>query len=390
MPWDWIAGQTRVVNVLRSAVASDRVAQAYLFHGPDGSGKRVAALALAQALQCETRKPGEADPCGECNPCRKVAQMIHPDVHFHLAQPKDTPEVEIGKRRRMLADEMYTEISYRRVADIDDAEKSSGLKRPFYDKDRIRDIISGLRYTSVEGRYKVLILTDVDTMREDGASIFLKTLEEPTPRTTFILTTTRPDQLLSTIISRCQRLRFDLLLPEDIEEALRKRPHININPSQIPFIARMGNGSLTQALSLAGNQVLIDRRELGFEFLRHAYSGKIKELEEATQNLAKLPSEPLIDTLSLLLTWVRDLHLVSLIGSDALITNVDKRDAAVKFTTNLPNARYMDMVELIEQAITMIRFNTAKALMMIVLADGLRDAMRGKPHSRLTDPLVRA
>jgi DNA polymerase III delta prime subunit len=88
MSWSWVVGQERVVEVLRRSVAADRVAQAYLFHGPEGTGKRVAALALAQILQCERRADGEAAACGDCTPCRKVARMIHPDVNLHLALPR--------------------------------------------------------------------------------------------------------------------------------------------------------------------------------------------------------------------------------------------------------------------------------------------------------------
>src|SRR5690554_3711142 len=98
MGWNRVIDQERAVETLRRALASGRVAHAYLFHGPDGVGKRAAALAFAQALECQRRPAGEADPCGACPACQKVAKMLHPDVLLYFPQPNDADAEDVAAR----------------------------------------------------------------------------------------------------------------------------------------------------------------------------------------------------------------------------------------------------------------------------------------------------
>jgi DNA polymerase III subunit delta' len=387
MSWDSIIGQPRVVDVLSRAVAAGRVAHAYLFHGPDGTGKRAAALALAQALQCERRQPGDGDACGACGPCQKVQSLLHPDVHVYLAQPsKATPE-DVGARLRLLAENPYVEISYSRRPELSDSEKPANLK-PFYAVDRVREINRDLRFTPAEGRWKVALLTDVDTMQASAANAFLKSLEEPTPRTVLILTASRADLLLPTIISRCQRLRFDPLAAVEIEEALRER--IGAEPVRAALLARMADGSYTQALSLLESVDLDERRQQVLLFFRHSYRGALLELDDIIQELAKLGREPLRDVLQLMLTWVRDLVLARTIGPGAPLINVDQREAIEKFVANVERARLADMAGLVEHALDAVAANASTTLVLMSLADGLRDAMLGLERSRLFTPLAEA
>jgi DNA polymerase III subunit delta' len=374
-----------VVDVLQRAVAAERVAHAYLFHGPDGSGKRVAALALAQALQCERRQPGEGDACGECTQCHKVERMLHPDVHVYLAEPKTASTDDVAARLQMLAEDPYSEISYRRLPDISDPEKSANLKA-FYRVDRIRDINSALRYAPSEGQYKVAVLTDADTMLAPAANAFLKSLEEPSARTTFVLTASRPDTLLPTIISRCQRLRFDPLAPDDIESALLARAAAETPHAAL--LARMADGSLTQALQLAGSEQLGARREQVLTFLRLAFGWRLKELEPIIKDMAKMGREPLRDALGLMLTWIRDVMLMRTQGPDAPIVNVDQQPAVEAFVRNLPDARLADMAALVEHALALLAGNANTGLVLTVLAESMRDAMRGRPRDRLFTPLA--
>lgn len=385
MPWHWVVGQPRVVDVLRRAVAADRVAHAYLFHGPDGTGKRVAALALAQALQCERRQPGEGDACGACTPCHKVERMLHPDVHVYLAQPTSATVEDVSARLQVLAADPYSEVSYRRRPDLSDPEKSGNLK-PFYKVDRVREINRDLRFTPSEGKFKVAVLTDADTMNASAANAFLKSLEEPTPRTTLVLTASRPDTLLPTIISRCQRLRFDPLAPDDIAAALQARgaaegPHAGL-------LARMADGSLTQALDLAGSEQLGARREQVLQFLRLSFGWRVSELEPLVQEMAKLGREPLRDSLHLMLTWIRDVLLMRTQGAAAPIVNVDQQPAVEAFVRNLPDARLADMAALVEHALALLASNVNTALLLTVLAEAMRDAMQGRPRDRLFAPLA--
>lgn len=382
MPWDWVIGQPRVVDALRHAVATDRVAHAYLFEGPDGSGKRAAALALAQALECERRRSGEGDPCGACTPCRKVARFLHPDVQVHLPQATDADPEETVARLQALAEDLYAEVRPQHRPDL--GGKPSG-RQVGYTVDRMREIGRSLRLTPVEGRHKVLVVVDADTVNVEGANAFLKDLEEPTSRTTIVLTAERAHRLLPTIVSRCQRLRFDPLPPETIEVALRDR--YGLEPARAALLARMADGSLTRALELARNEEIGRRREQVVTFLRLAWSGRTIPLDDLVRDLAAAGREPLKGALLLLLAWVRDLVVLRAAGEDAPILNQDQREALTAFVRNLPQARLEDMAARIEEALALTERNAHPVLVLTVLADALRDAMHGRPRSYLARPL---
>lgn len=392
MPWNWLVGQAHAVDVLRRSVAGDRVAQAYLFYGPDGVGKRVAALALAQALECERRAEGEADACGQCVPCHKVQRMLHPDVRLHLAVPSSHQTSSVGEptqahlddisaRLRILAENPYAEISYRRRPDVSDPEKRANLQA-FYSVARIREISRELRYAPVEGKLKVGILTDADTMRKEAANAFLKSLEEPTRQTVLILTSTRPDRLLPTIVSRCQLLRFGPLSAEAVERALLERA-IATDPGAAAVIARMAAGSFTRAIELAQNEALAERRRLLVGFLRAAYRRRARDVDPLVQQLAGLSHEQLRDALDLLLGWIRDLVLARELGDGAPLVNIDQQKPISDFVARLPAARLDAMAALVEHASQLVTANCNTTLVLINLAESLAEAMRGRPREAL-------
>lgn len=391
MPFNWVVGQERVLEVLQRSVAADRVAQAYLFHGPEGSGKRVAALALAQALECERRGPGDGDACGECGPCRKVARMLHPDVRLYLAVPRTHQRSssgdpgraqleDVSARLQLLARDPYTEVGYRRRPDLSDPAKSANLQA-FYTVERIREEVNkSLRYTPAEGRYKVVVLTDAETMRAEAANAFLKSLEEPTPRTVIILTATRLDHLLPTIISRCQRVRFESLPAEAIERALVETR--GMEPQQAALFSRMADGSFTRALSLANDESLTSRRKVVLNFLREAYRGQARDIDPLIKDLSDLSREQLRDTLVMMLVWLRDILHARELGSAAAIVNVDQEESVRKFADKVP-ADIPAMADVIERAIEVNAGYTNTTLVLVNLANGLQQAMHGRAGARL-------
>ncbi|MDX1530535.1 MAG: DNA polymerase III subunit delta' [Rhodothermales bacterium] len=384
MPWTWVLDQRRVVEALGRGLAADRVAHAYLFHGPEGVGKRAAALALAQALECERRGPGGADACGACPPCQKTARLIHPDVHLYLPQPKDADAEDVAERLARLAENPYAEVDFRRRPTLDDPAKASN-KQAIYTVDRVREITRDLRYRPSEGRYKVAVLTDADTMNEASANAFLKGLEEPGPRTVLVLTAARPDRLLPTILSRCQRLRFDALPADVIEAALVERE--GMAPEEAALLARMADGSYTRALALAESADLAARRQLVLDYFRAAFTGNADRLSDLVEEAAKVGREGLKDVLALMLRWVRDLVLVRTLGPEAPVVNVDQREAVRRFVDHLPDARLDAMAALVEEARELVERNVNATLVLTVLADALRAAMRGRDRHRLFRPL---
>lgn len=389
MAWDSVLNQKRVVQTLRRALVQDRVAHAYLLHGPDGVGKRAVAYEMARALQC----PEESDEaCDECSVCRKTRRMVHPDVHVHLPHPwsdeEDRDEEDLGKRIRRLGDNPYAAIDYVRRPSLSDPSETAN-QQVYYRINQVRqDLIQPMSLARGEGQYKVNILIDAEKMNEEAANAFLKLLEEPPPQTVFLLTTNRPDQLLPTILSRCQQLRFDPLVPETIEQALIEREDLDRDVASM--LSRMADGSYSHALELNANQDLMTSRELVLDFFRAAYSQKVESLNRCVQELQNQGRERVKNVLRLMLRWVRDLILYRTRGEDAELVNVDQAEEIARFCNNLPDADLEGMVALVEEAIELAERNVRLSLVLTALAQGLARGMRGDEAGSLYVPLSEA
>ena len=222
-------------------------------------------------------------------------------------------------------------------------------------------------------------------MNAPTANKFLKMLEEPPERTIIILTAERSDQMLPTILSRCQHIRFDPLSAADIEQTLVEREQVQ--PERASFIARMADGSFTNALELLANEELASRRELAFEFIRQSFSKNPDRVMPFVERISKLGREPVKQLLGLMLSWVRDLVRYEAAGEAASLVNVDQTKAIRKFVAGLPDARLDTMVGFIEEATRLVDRNSHVALTLLVLADALADAMRGRDRANLFEPL---
>jgi DNA polymerase-3 subunit delta' len=228
-----LRAQPTAVDTLRRALATDRVHHAYLFDGPNGVGKELAAFGLAQALVCQRREPGSPSACGECSACTRAVprpaetRPVHPDVvvlERGLYEP-----ATIGRRTPETQD-----LSIDQVRTL---------------------VLARAAFPPHEGRAKVFIVRRAEEMNQAAANALLKTLEEPGPRTHFILLSSVADSLLPTIRSRTQRVRF-AALPDDVVAALLTERGVERATS----IAALADGSMAVALDL-GDPEATARRE---------------------------------------------------------------------------------------------------------------------------------
>lgn len=215
-----VCHQDRALSIIRRALASGRTHHAYLFEGPGGVGKELAARALAACLLCEQegRAPA-AEACGDCTACRLFAAGTHPDLHLiHRGLHKVHPDPAI--------------------------RRSKGL---FLGVDLIRHfLIEPAATTPSRGRRRVFVIRDAERMNEEAQNALLKTLEEPPGSACLILVTSSAERLLPTIRSRCQRIPFDLLPAEFVEAQLRRQG--GAAPAAARTLAALAQGRLGAAL----------------------------------------------------------------------------------------------------------------------------------------------
>ncbi|HEX9695871.1 MAG TPA: DNA polymerase III subunit delta' [Actinomycetota bacterium] len=212
--WARLVGQDAVVHALRDAAAAGKVGHALLFAGPEGVGRRLAALALAASLNCPQ------GGCGECAICAKVLRGAHPDVHL-----------------------IVPEGQFILIGQI----KGDGTNR---------GVIGEAYRSAIEGKTKVFVIEDAERMNLSAANALLKVLEEPPAGVVFVLMTGRPEDLPETIVSRCRRLDFSLLPETAIRRVLED--HHGIDPAKAAWAARIG-GNLARALRLAHDPDAPDR-----------------------------------------------------------------------------------------------------------------------------------
>ncbi|MCR5506087.1 MAG: DNA polymerase III subunit gamma/tau [Bacilli bacterium] len=207
-----VAGQQHVVKTLRNALATGKIAHAYLFAGPRGTGKTTMAKLLAKALNCEE---GIGCQCNECKNCVAINEGSHPDV------------LEL------------------------DAASNNGV-------DEIRELIDKVKYGTILGRYKVYIIDEVHMLSAGAFNALLKTLEEPPEHVIFILATTEPHKILPTILSRCQRYDFSKVQDNDIRERIKvilSTEHVDYDEEAVNLIISLADGGMRDALSIL-DQVL--------------------------------------------------------------------------------------------------------------------------------------
>lgn len=216
-----LIGQDHVVKTLKNAIKNDRVAHAYLFAGPRGTGKTSTAKVFARALNC-AQPADNFEPCGECNSCQRIEKGNSLDV------------IEI------------------------DAASNRGI-------DEIRDLREKVKFYPGEGKYKVYIIDEVHMLTKGAFNALLKTLEEPPESVVFILATTEPHKVITTIMSRCQRFDFSLLSLSDIKKRLKficQQEEFSSESEALDILARNARGGMRDGISLLDQAISFTDGEL--------------------------------------------------------------------------------------------------------------------------------
>ena len=314
MPFCDIYGQDRQIDVLQSAMKRERVPHAYLFHGKQGIGKKTTAHALAAALNC---RENYADFCGRCPSCLKAGRHSHPDIV--VIEPE-------------------------------------GI---FIKIDRIRDLQNQIQFKPFEGRKRVFILADADRMNETSANALLKTLEEPSPSNILILTTSCIHRLPQTIISRCQKIRFQPLRIETVVSYLTDT--LSMDEQEARVVAASAAGSIGRALEV--------RRESFLDF-KGELTGMLSTPGRVPLDLIFIPDRfgkdraSALQRLDIFREWYRDILVYRELHDVGRLIHRDVAGATERCAEKMAGADILDNIKTIHSAQGAIEQNASRQLIL--------------------------
>jgi len=271
-----VFGHSWTVTRLQEAVSSGRVSHAYLFTGPESVGKTTVAKALAAALLCHS----DANrPCWSCRACRLVENGRHPDLHI-----------------------------------LESEHKGANLKI-----DQIRDLQHQLSLTPIEGEWQVAILRRFEEATTSAANALLKTLEEPAPHVVLIVLASEAEQLLPTIVSRCQHIQLRPLPIALVQQALIEQ--WRAKPERAKLLAHLSGGRLGWAVRALKDEEMLDRRRKHIENHNKLLTASKVDRFRYAAKLARDPVE-IQEALTTWIAWWRDVLMLTA-GADTPLTNID-------------------------------------------------------------------
>lgn len=334
MPFSDVIGHEGPKAILKASILHDRVAHAYLFHGEEGIGKKLAAVTFAQTVTCETAGgPLGPDACGTCRSCAQIEARTHPD--FLLIQP--------------------------------DAE----LTNPQIKIEQIRELEGQIVYRPLVSLRKVYVIDEADRLTPGAANALLKTLEEPAAHSLFVLVTSRPAALPATVRSRCQGIRFVPPARTQVEAALITKR--GLPPADAHFLSMVTQGRIGLALRTDLPQTRQQQEEfsalVSADMLR-----SVSALLTAAETLYK--TDRALEALEWIARWVRDLLLVRLSADPVHLLDRDRLAELQRTAKQADPGLLLEVLEAI-QAVergASRNLNLQMALEQVLLL--LRDAVR--------------
>lgn len=349
MPFSDILGQDYAVKVIRRSLEHNRLSHAYLFSGPEGVGKEFTARIFSQALNCTNGRFKEKfDACGECLPCRKIISGNHPEARFVR------PWGELVKEKK--AEGWSGEPEEGAVRG-----PARGIKI-----DQVRELQKEIMHKPYESRFRVYVLTQVESMGLESANCLLKILEEPPSYGILILIATNLQALAETLVSRCQLIPFSLVPFPQIVSILNR--HFSPPLRATETIARISGGQPGKAIKLGENNLLI--RDKVLNLLEGLSRTEPVSVLRAAGELIKISGEEeevpqrniILEELEIIALWYRDLLILKEKGLKRLLINVDKLQQLKEKAVSYSREQLLEIIKQVEETKEFVRQNANSLL----------------------------
>lgn len=318
MSYNAVFGHEKQIAILQNAVQRERIAHAYLFHGLEGIGKRTVAFHFAKALLCP--HSDITGSCDTCPTCLKADHGNHPDL------------------------------------------VSIAPEGAFIKIQAIKDMISAMAFRPLEGGKRVFILAEAEKMNAPAANALLKTLEEPSPANILLLTTSRPYQLPMTILSRCQHLRFQPLMREQVGRFLRDRTSLDEEAART--LAASSGGSISRAMELHREEYLQIRNDI-MAYLAEPRNGTPLSRLFFAQFIGK-DKKNLDDKLEIMKTCFRDVLVYRELGSGDSLINIDQEETIKMLAERLTPQKMVQNLRIMDRLTRALEQNANKTLTLEV------------------------
>lgn len=362
-----LIGQQAVATQLRSMYQHGRMPHALLLLGPEGSGKLALAIALAQYLLCDNRN--DTDACGECTHCQKMQHLVHPDLHFvfPVVGSKITSDTYLAQWRAALEDHFYRNAND--WLQYIGAENKQGN----ITKEECLAIVKKLSLKTFESQSKIMLIWLPEYLGKEGNRL-LKIIEEPPANTFFILVAQNAEQILNTILSRCQLIKVNALSDAEVIAGLEQK-YPDIAAEKVASIAYRSAGNFNEAIKLAEAKEN-DHVALFLDWLRKAYVGNGIELVAWGEAFAKLGRENQKQFFQYTLHFLREFLQLKLVPEKPSRLGVKELKTGKNLVKVLSIEQVEQMVQLFTDAAYYIERNGHPKIIMLDVSIQLAKIMK--------------